>query len=60
MKLRQAKKIVRGNLIRCRTRIDGPEDLTTGGRHAYPEATYRKALRIVLRKSPNLSKRKVP
>lgn len=50
MKTRQAKKIVKRQAIRCRRRIDGPEDITTAGRRSYGEATYQKALRIVLRK----------
>lgn len=50
MKTRQAKKIVKRQAIRCRRRIDGPEDILTGGSRTYSEATYRKALRIILRK----------
>lgn len=50
MKTRIAKKIVKRHAIRCRRRVDGPEDVTTGGRHTYPEATYQKALRIIHRK----------
>lgn len=50
MKTRQARKIVKNQAIRCRRRIDGPEDVTTAGRHAYPEATYQKALRVIHRK----------
>lgn len=50
MTSRQAKKIVKRQAIRCRRRIDGPEDITTAGRHTYPEATYRKALRVIHRK----------
>lgn len=50
MKTRQAKKIVRRQAIRCRRRIDGPEDVTTAGTRIYPEGTYQKALRKVLRK----------
>jgi hypothetical protein len=50
MTQRQARKIVKNQAIRCRRRIDGPEDVTTAGRHRYPEATYRKALRIIHRK----------
>jgi hypothetical protein len=50
MKTRQAKKIIQRQAIRCRRRIDGPEDVTTAGRRTYPEATYRKALRVIHRK----------
>lgn len=50
MTSRQAKKIVKRQAIRCRRRIDGPEDTLTGGSRVYSEATYRKALRIILRK----------
>ena len=50
MKSRQAKKIVKRHAIRCRRHIDGPEDITKGGRRSYPEATYRRALRIIHRK----------
>jgi hypothetical protein len=48
MTSRQAKKIVKRNAIRYRRRADGPEDMGTG--HVYSESTYRKALRIILRK----------
>lgn len=50
MKTRIAKKIVKRQAIRCRRRIDGPEDITTAGAIAYVESTYRKALRILHRK----------
>lgn len=60
MKRRQAKKIVRRNLIRCRTRITGPEDLATGGRYAYSEPTYHKALRIVFRKLSITTSKGIP
>jgi hypothetical protein len=49
MTTRQARKIVKNHMVHCRSRIDGPEDVTTAGRTQYPEGTYRKALRIVLR-----------
>ena len=50
MKVRQAKKIVKSNLILCRSRIDGPQDVVTGGRVPHPEHRYRKALLILIRR----------
>ena len=50
MNRRQAKKIVRNQVIRCRSSFDGPEDIVTGGRTQYPEATYRRALIKLMRK----------
>jgi hypothetical protein len=50
MKTRIAKKIVKRHAIRCRRRIDGPEDITTAGGHAYAEGVYQKALRILHRR----------
>lgn len=44
MTKRQAKKIVKKQIIRCKSRYDGPADIVTGGCHDYPEETYRKAL----------------
>jgi hypothetical protein len=50
MTSRQAKKIVKRHVIRCRRRIDGPANITTAGVHTYAEGVYQKALRILLRK----------
>lgn len=50
MTSRQAKKIVKRQVIRCRRRIDGPQDVTTAGDCEYGETTFRRALRIALRK----------
>ena len=50
MKTRQAKKIVRNQIIRCRSRMEGPEDIVTGGRKDYGRARYDKAMRLLLRK----------
>lgn len=60
MKTRIAKKIVKRHAIRCRRRIDGPEDITTGGRAPYAEGVYQKALRIILRKMDRELKERAP
>ena len=60
MRTRQAKKIVKRQIIRCRRRIDGPEDITTGGRASYAEGVYQKALRIILRKMDRELKERAP
>lgn len=44
MTKRQAKKIVKNQIIRCKSEIDGPEDIVTGGCTDYPEPVYRMAL----------------
>lgn len=50
MTSRQAKKIVKNQIITCRKRQDQAAKIRTAGRIDYGEATYRKALRIILRK----------
>ena len=49
MTSRQAKKIVNNQAIYCHDWSSGAL-IATGGRYSYPEARYRKALRIVLKK----------
>lgn len=49
MTSRQARKIVKQQIIRCRSIIYGPEDIVTGGTVEYPEHIYRRALRILRR-----------
>lgn len=44
MTRRQAKKIIKQQVIRCRSRFDGPEDIITGGSLEYSEGMYRAAL----------------
>lgn len=60
MKTRQAKKIVKRHVIRCRRRIDGPENIVTGGSTAYAEGVYQKALRIIHRKMEREMKAREP
>ena len=48
MTSRQAKKIVKQQMIRCRSRIDGPEDIVTSGTRDYRPHQYVAALRRAL------------
>jgi hypothetical protein len=50
MKTRIARKIVKTQEIRCRSRFGGPENIRTAGRISFPEAKYQKALRLLLRR----------
>lgn len=57
MTKRQAMKIVKNQIIRCRSRIGGPEDIITGGRKDYPPHRYLAALRRALQRE---SKKREP
>ncbi len=50
MTSRQAKKIVKKQMVLCRFHFDGPEKVLTAGVYSYAEGVYQKALRIIHRK----------
>ena len=60
MKKRQAKKIVKQNLICCARYFGGPEQVATAGSIQYPEHTYRKALHTLLRQMEREARIKAP